>query len=88
MIVEVAPPSSSGGGFLGSLVGGSRGASAAAVNAAANAAAAGGEGDVEQPTWMPHANQIMCTLCDTDFTVVKRKHHCRCCGHVVCGLCR
>jgi hypothetical protein len=28
-----------------------------------------------------------CQSCERPFTVLRRKHHCRCCGHVVCDAC-
>lgn len=28
-----------------------------------------------------------CSLCDTQFSMFRRKHHCRVCGKVVCGSC-
>merc|ERR1719295_659114 len=41
-----------------------------------------------QPTlWVPdHAAQT-CSRCHTAFWFGRRKHHCRCCGQVVCGEC-
>jgi FYVE, RhoGEF and PH domain containing 5/6 len=29
----------------------------------------------------------MCQLCTSEFTITFRRHHCRCCGKVVCGAC-
>ncbi|XP_052681097.1 FYVE, RhoGEF and PH domain-containing protein 2-like [Crassostrea angulata] len=29
----------------------------------------------------------MCQLCSKSFTALKRRHHCRACGRVVCGKC-
>ena len=43
--------------------------------------------DLEQPAWMDDAACTACTLCNAEFTVVRRKHHCRCCGAIVCRLC-
>lgn len=28
-----------------------------------------------------------CQLCDKKFTILFRRHHCRACGKVVCGIC-
>jgi LSD1 subclass zinc finger protein len=44
-------------------------------------------GEAEQPVWMDQNDINSCPICSTDFSVVKRKHHCRCCGGVVCGPC-
>ncbi len=29
----------------------------------------------------------MCQLCTSEFSVTFRRHHCRCCGKVVCSAC-
>jgi len=39
------------------------------------------------PVWVPDANSTQCDLCKIAFSLIKRKHHCRSCGHVVCGPC-
>jgi len=39
------------------------------------------------PVWIPDNKTKICMLCATTFTVVKRRHHCRNCGKVVCGTC-
>ena len=44
-------------------------------------------GEAEQPAWMEEKDITHCPHCSTEFSVVKRKHHCRCCGIVVCGPC-
>jgi len=44
-------------------------------------------GEIEQPVWMDQEGITNCSLCSSEFSVVKRKHHCRCCGAVVCGPC-
>jgi len=44
-------------------------------------------GEAEQPVWMDQNEISNCPICDIEFSVVKRKHHCRCCGGVVCGPC-
>ena len=36
---------------------------------------------------MDDATCTACTLCRAEFTVVRRKHHCRCCGAIICRLC-
>ncbi|KAG5176367.1 FYVE zinc finger-domain-containing protein, partial [Tribonema minus] len=38
-------------------------------------------------TWMPNANSMCCRLCERTFTVVRRRHHCRMCGELVCNQC-
>ena len=44
-------------------------------------------GEAEQPAWMDQNEITNCPICSIEFSVVKRKHHCRCCGGVVCGPC-
>lgn len=40
-----------------------------------------------KPFWIPDMDAPACMLCDTRFTVLKRRHHCRACGKVLCGNC-
>ncbi|CAB9522040.1 Putative 1-phosphatidylinositol-3-phosphate 5-kinase FAB1C [Seminavis robusta] len=37
--------------------------------------------------WMPDQLCKHCYLCDTPFTVFRRRHHCRLCGQVFCSSC-
>jgi len=37
--------------------------------------------------WVPDAVSKVCLLCLQDFTLLKRRHHCRICGLVVCHSC-
>ncbi len=37
--------------------------------------------------WAPDDTADACTLCKAKFTFVKRRHHCRSCGRLVCGAC-
>ncbi|KAJ9579080.1 hypothetical protein L9F63_024811, partial [Diploptera punctata] len=39
------------------------------------------------PFWVPDADAPNCMLCDARFTVLKRRHHCRACGKVMCSKC-
>nr|CAD7592012.1 unnamed protein product [Timema genevievae] len=39
------------------------------------------------PFWVPDAEAPNCMLCDLKFTVLKRRHHCRACGKVLCSKC-
>eukprot|EP01114_Cavostelium_apophysatum_P020568 TRINITY_DN6934_c0_g1_i2.p1 TRINITY_DN6934_c0_g1~~TRINITY_DN6934_c0_g1_i2.p1 ORF type:complete len:939 (+),score=251.24 TRINITY_DN6934_c0_g1_i2:1960-4776(+) len=39
------------------------------------------------PVWMHDNEANQCTLCGEGFTVIKRRHHCRRCGRLVCGSC-
>ena len=40
-----------------------------------------------QPFWVPDAEAPNCMICSAKFTVVKRRHHCRSCGKVLCSNC-
>lgn len=39
------------------------------------------------PVWEPDDKTVDCPWCQRRFTVVRRRHHCRDCGDVVCGQC-
>ncbi|CAG9820534.1 unnamed protein product [Phaedon cochleariae] len=39
------------------------------------------------PHWIPDADATSCLHCDMKFTVLKRRHHCRACGLVLCSKC-
>ncbi|KAI9291816.1 Dbl homology domain-containing protein [Neoconidiobolus thromboides FSU 785] len=43
--------------------------------------------DYSAPVWIPDDQAIDCHCCKEEFTVFKRKHHCRLCGNVVCHTC-
>ncbi|KAM7286540.1 zinc finger FYVE domain-containing protein 16 [Ixodes scapularis] len=40
-----------------------------------------------KPFWIPDVDAPVCMLCDVKFTVLKRRHHCRACGKVLCSSC-
>lgn len=37
--------------------------------------------------WVPDEVAPACFKCHQQFTTIKRRHHCRCCGEVFCGSC-
>ncbi|KAF1766561.1 hypothetical protein GCK72_006518 [Caenorhabditis remanei] len=39
------------------------------------------------PYWIPDSECPHCMLCNTKFTIITRRHHCRACGRVLCGSC-
>ncbi|XP_026330197.1 RUN and FYVE domain-containing protein 2-like isoform X2 [Hyposmocoma kahamanoa] len=41
----------------------------------------------ETPTWASDKDATACTACAKEFTIARRKHHCRRCGHIFCGAC-
>jgi hypothetical protein len=41
----------------------------------------------QRPTWKDDASSSTCIRCKKDFTLLRRKHHCRMCGELVCGAC-
>ncbi|XP_017793357.1 PREDICTED: zinc finger FYVE domain-containing protein 9-like isoform X2 [Habropoda laboriosa] len=41
----------------------------------------------QPPFWVPDSDAASCMLCDVKFTVLKRRHHCRACGKVLCNKC-
>ena len=46
-----------------------------------------GTGPLSRDQWVPDAGAPECSTCAQTFTRVFRRHHCRQCGRVVCGLC-
>ncbi|KAL3313792.1 Pleckstrin y domain-containing F member 2 [Cichlidogyrus casuarinus] len=41
----------------------------------------------EAPVWIPDAEAQGCMICQVQFTTIKRRHHCRKCGRVICDKC-
>lgn len=39
------------------------------------------------PIWVPDSAASECFVCSSEFTLIRRRHHCRKCGRVVCGAC-
>ncbi len=39
------------------------------------------------PVWVPDSEAANCMICDNKFTVIRRRHHCRACGQVLCSMC-
>eukprot|EP00041_Stephanoeca_diplocostata_P012134 m.202385 g.202385 ORF g.202385 m.202385 type:complete len:282 (+) comp18827_c0_seq4:314-1159(+) len=40
-----------------------------------------------KPKWTPDVSSACCEECFAKFTVVRRRHHCRKCGRLLCGKC-
>lgn len=40
-----------------------------------------------QPYWIPDNMSLFCMICNIKFTFIKRRHHCRACGLVLCKAC-
>lgn len=62
-----------------------------ATNVSAQSADWKREGELElgnkQPAWVPDAEAPNCMNCSQKFTFTRRRHHCRACGKVFCGVC-
>jgi len=41
----------------------------------------------EAPVWQPDGDVSHCPLCQVEFSIFVRRHHCRSCGKVVCSNC-
>ena len=39
------------------------------------------------PLWTPDAAATVCMVCHEGFSVMRRRHHCRHCGKVLCAGC-
>ncbi|KAF0683394.1 Aste57867_24518 [Aphanomyces stellatus] len=37
--------------------------------------------------WVPNADCKKCSVCDVGFKTLRPKHHCRCCGEMMCHMC-
>ncbi|CRK96553.1 CLUMA_CG010056, isoform C [Clunio marinus] len=46
-----------------------------------------GNGRAMASDWTPDESATNCNCCQTNFSITKRKHHCRSCGEVVCKNC-
>ena len=44
-------------------------------------------GNVSRDFWMPDQSCRVCYECDSQFTLINRRHHCRHCGRVFCAKC-
>ncbi|XP_059286492.1 1-phosphatidylinositol-3-phosphate 5-kinase FAB1B [Lycium ferocissimum] len=42
---------------------------------------------VSRDFWMPDQSCRVCYECDSQFTVINRRHHCRLCGRIFCAKC-
>lgn len=40
-----------------------------------------------QPYWIPDSVTNFCMQCNVKFSLIKRRHHCRACGQVLCSTC-
>ncbi|KAG8439403.1 hypothetical protein GDO86_005568 [Hymenochirus boettgeri] len=39
------------------------------------------------PKWVPDRASSLCMSCCASFTLLRRRHHCRCCGKIFCSRC-
>lgn len=42
---------------------------------------------VRAPKWTPNSEREDCNICEQRFGFVRRRHHCRQCGELVCNPC-
>ena len=42
---------------------------------------------IVKPIWIPDEEALQCMDCNQRFTVLRRRHHCRACGRLLCGNC-
>lgn len=39
------------------------------------------------PVWVPDQDVVQCSCCQAQFTLFRRRHHCRACGQIFCADC-
>ncbi|KAH8359932.1 hypothetical protein KR093_009588, partial [Drosophila rubida] len=61
--------------------------SSPATPTATSAATAAASTTMSPPAWIPDGKAPRCMSCQTPFTAFRRRHHCRNCGGVFCGVC-
>ena len=86
------PASGGGTGFFSSLISSLSGVAEESSEAENGAHAVGdedgGAGDAAHaPVWASDATSNECSLCRAEFTWLRRRHHCRRCGLLVCDDC-
>ncbi|GAB9469479.1 1-phosphatidylinositol 3-phosphate 5-kinase [Globisporangium polare] len=42
---------------------------------------------VDKKQWVPNHARQSCAVCSRGFSTFRPRHHCRCCGEVICGKC-
>ncbi|DAZ94773.1 TPA: hypothetical protein N0F65_012353 [Lagenidium giganteum] len=42
---------------------------------------------VDKRQWVPNDQRQQCAVCNRTFGTFRPRHHCRCCGEVICGKC-
>ena len=58
-----------------------------APSVSASSAIIGAQVTEEPLSWTPDSASDHCLLCSIEFTMFRRRHHCRLCGALVCGSC-
>ena len=46
-----------------------------------------GHRDYDAELWVPDKSVTACNVCGRGFSLLRRRHHCRMCGHVICDKC-
>ncbi|CAG4970759.1 unnamed protein product [Parnassius apollo] len=41
----------------------------------------------DTPNWTSDKDAVACAACTKEFSIARRKHHCRRCGHIFCAAC-
>eukprot|EP00211_Chloroparvula_japonica_P020951 CAMPEP_0119132632 /NCGR_PEP_ID=MMETSP1310-20130426/11967_1 /TAXON_ID=464262 /ORGANISM="Genus nov. species nov., Strain RCC2339" /LENGTH=81 /DNA_ID=CAMNT_0007123275 /DNA_START=121 /DNA_END=362 /DNA_ORIENTATION=- len=47
----------------------------------------GDDAEARREHWIPDDRVSRCEACNAGFSLFKRKHHCRMCGHIFCDKC-
>ncbi len=42
---------------------------------------------IDKAIWADDDDAPECRVCASAFTLMRRRHHCRCCGNIFCGEC-